>query len=623
MVLSRYVASPTCASYHHLILAQQAWYRCVLEIVEEFPPSTRQHWRDIAVNLRMPYFDWARNLPQNVPTVPTLLRDKTMPVRTPRGDMTIENPLYSAKFGASMPPEMGGTPWNNFPETLRRPVGNPTRSNNNEMNGRFDTMRISLRDRVFALFASKAPVGAATTAAIGVRTDMSGSGVDSYEAIHDVVHNLAGGESGGYMYYLDIAAHDPLFYLHHFNIDRLTHMHQMIVPNTWILSGPVSHPMAQWQQNEMKNKYSPLKPFTKDIAGNYFTSVDVIETRTLGYYYPETSDRSYQQTVRAINQLYGTNGRTLSKRDGDYTPSGQYLGRPIKEGEYHTVLSVIASKYAIAGSYTIHCFVGKPDNSTSKSTSNSTAPYPVHNSTLSASISVGGLNISASIGSTTPVYGSYTSEVMSDPDDAPYDPSTDPTQAPNFVGSFGVLGGMMAGGGNASQPVMTKGSIPLTTCLQGKVASGELQSLTPEHIEAYLQENLYYKVITQDGEVDADSIPHLHISVACTKAKPAASDDELPDLSAPYKVLPKATAHLPAGKPFTYVPSAMDIILPEDQGYDLPSSDGTTPNPSHGVFPKPAMMPWQESGYCYSQQTIEYVDEGGNFLYRRMGSGGN
>ncbi|CAN9091655.1 unnamed protein product [Alternaria sp. RS040] len=588
-------------SWHrpYLAIYEQAWYQSVLEVIATFPSNQQQRWRNAAATLRMPYWDWAMDPGQGGATVPTQMRDQTVTVTKPQGTVTINNPLYKYTFGNTLPSEMGGGPWNNFPQTLRRPVANPTRSNNNEMNARFNAMRVSLRDRVFALFSSKANWGAASTSAIGVRTDLSGGGVDSFESVHDAIHNTAGGESGGHMYYLDVSAFDPLFWLHHTNVDRLLAMYQLITPNTYVSNGNVMRPMAQWNQGEPKNQYTPLKPFTKDSAGNYFTSVDVKETRTLGYYYPETSDRSYQQVARAVTQLYGAGQRTLTKRGDDESETGQYLGRPIKEGDYHTVLSVIADKYALKGSYTVHCFVGKPGNN---STSNSTAPYPVANSTASAVVP---------ISTGTSPYSNSTA-------DADYDPSADYTQDPNYVGSYGILGGMMQGGGNASQSVMTEGALPLTTCLQGKEAAGELESLRPEHIEPYLKENLYYKVVGVDGELNADDIPNLHISVKCNKAKPAASDDELPDLSAPYEVLESVTAHLPAGKPFKYVPSALDIPLPDGDEYNEPSSDGSMPqSPSNGVFPYPS-MPWEEQGYCVTKQTIEYVDESGNFLYSEM-----
>jgi tyrosinase len=589
-------------SWHrpYLAIFEQAWYQSVQEVIKTFPSSQQSRWNNAAATLRMPYWDWAMDPGSSGATVPTLIRDQTVTVTKPSGTVTIPNPLYSYSWGSSLPSEMGGGPWNNWPTTLRRPVGNPTRSNNNEMNARFNSMRLSLRDRVFALFSSKQSWGAASTTQIGVRTDLSGSGVDSFESIHDSIHNTAGGESGGHMYYLDISSFDPIFWLHHTNVDRLLAMYQLIVPNTYVANGNINHGMAQWNQGEAKNSYTPLKPFTKNNKGDYFTSQDVKETRVLGYHYPETSERSYSQVARAVSSLYGAGVRSITKRDNSTTDAetGQYLGRPFKEGDYHHVLAIAANKYTLEGSYTVHCFIGNPgSNSTSNSTapySNSTAPYPVSNSTAP-----------------------YTNGTASEGD---YDASTDYTQDPNYVGAYGVLGMSMPG--NSSSPVMTLGALPLTSCLQGKEAEGSLKSLHPDDVEPYLAENLYYKVVGVNGEINPSDIPNFHVFAKCTKVTPPTSDDELPDLSAPYTILPKVTENKPAGKPFTYTPTPLDIALPEGSDYnESPTVGGSgssaAPQPSSGVFPYPT-LPWEEQGYCVTKQTIEYVDQDGNFLYAEM-----
>ncbi|KAL1654490.1 hypothetical protein SLS61_003094 [Didymella pomorum] len=570
-------------SWHrpYLAIFEQALYQSIQEVINTFPESQRSRWQQAASTLRMPYWDWAQD--GGSATVPTQIRDQTVTVTKPSGRTTIPNPLYSYSWGSSLPSEMGGGPWNSWPNTLRRPVANPTRSNNNEMNARFNAMRTSLRDRVFALFSSKQAWGAASTSQIGVRTDLSGSGVDSFESVHDAVHNTAGGETGGHMYYLDISSFDPIFWLHHTNIDRLLAMYQLIVPDTYVANGNINHGMAQWSQGEPKNSYTPLKPFTKNNRGDYFTSQDVRETRVLGYHYPETSERTYSQVARAVSQIYGAGQRTLSRRADNETSSetGQYQGRPLKEGDYHHVLNIIADKYAMEGSYTVHCFIGKP-SSNSTSSSNSTAPFPISNSTAPFTNGTSG--------------------------EADYDPSTDYTQDPNYVGAYGVLGGQMVM--NSTYPVMTSGSLPLTTCLQGKEAAGEIKSLHPDDVEPYLAENLYYKVVGVKGELNPDDIPNFHVSAKCTKVTPAASEGELPDLSAPYQELPKATEGKPAGKPFVYKPTPVDIALPEGDDYSEPSSDAPgTSYPS---------MPWDEQGYCATKQTIEYVDQDGNFLYAEM-----
>ncbi|KAJ4347924.1 uncharacterized protein N0V89_009296 [Didymosphaeria variabile] len=100
----------------------------------------------------------------------------------------------------------------------------------------------------------------------------------------------------------------------------------------------------------------------------YFTSSDVRETRVFGSYYPETSDRSYSQVAQAVTRLYGAGVRQLNKRGEPVDEkTGQYLGRPMKEGDYHHDLDITADKFAMDGSCTVHCFIGSSGNSTSNS----------------------------------------------------------------------------------------------------------------------------------------------------------------------------------------------------------------------------------------------------------------
>jgi tyrosinase len=532
----------------------------------------------------MPFWDWARFPGAGQPAVPTQIRDQQVTVTKPSGQVTIANPLYSYSFGSSLPVEMNGGPWNNWPATLRRPVANPTRSNNNEMNNKFQNIRINLRDRLFGLFSTRVSFGLVSTSALGARTAQNGNNPDSIESIHDVVHSTIGGESGGHMWYLDLSAFDPIFWLHHTNIDRLLAMYQVITPDTWVATGKVSRNMAQWNAGETKDADSPLKPFTKNAKGDYYTSNDIKNTRVLGYVYPETNGNpNANSMMAAVNSLYGP-GSPSKKRD----TNGQYEGRPFREGDYNTVLSVIGNKYAVEGSYTVHCFLGQPS---SNSTANSTAPFPLGNSTTP----------DMPISSSTPSNST-----------SPYSNSTetyDFTQDPNYVGVYAIAGGSM--GGPDAQKVMTEGSLPLTTALQGKEASGELKSLHPDDVEEYLKHNLHYKVIvTGNIEVPADSIPDLHISVKSCKVTPAASPDQLPVYSGNYAILPKATEGKPAGQPFVYTPTPAEVIT---LGKGEPGhTTETTPANGTMVFPAPDAEP----GYCVSKQVVMYVDPNGQFLYQ-------
>lgn len=559
-----------------LILQQQAWYQSVNEVIATFPSAQQTRWKNAARTLRMPYWDWAKLPPSGQTNVPASIRDQTVSVTKPSGKVTIPNPLYSYTWGTSLPGEMGGGPYGNFPTTLRRPVANPSRSNNNEMNSRMNSLRVNLRDRVYGLFMSGASWGSVSTSAIGVRIAQNGNNPDSFESIHDAVHVTTGGESGGHMYYLDYSSFDPIFWLHHTNIDRLLALYQVISPNSYMANGNINRPMAQWKQGEAKNSNSPLKPFTKNTAGDYFTSNDVKNTRVLGYTYPETNGSPTAASVRsAINSLYGPNSGNKKRS----TPTGQYEGRPFKKGDYNTVLSIIANKFVMDGSYSVHCFIG--DIGAGNSTANVTVPYPT-NST------------------------------------SPYSNSTgDFTDSPSYVGMYGVLGGSKGSNDNTTSPVMTEGCIPLTTALQGKEATGELKSLHPDDVEAYLEKNLHYKVIGPGGvEVPAEQIPGFHVYAKSCEVTPPSSPEELPSLGE-YVTIPKATEGKPAGAPFVYTPAPIDIFPPTPPTNEEPAQPtGVSPAYPTGTmaFPYPT-APEEETGYCVSHQTIEYVDESGKFLY--------
>jgi tyrosinase len=163
----------------------------------------------------MPFWDWARAPPSGESDVPTLIRDQTVSVTTPSGQQTIKNPLYSYDFHPASS-ELGGQPWNYWPQTFRRPVlpQQTARSNNNEFSAQMNSNRLSLRDRVYRLFTQQTQYRLFSTEATGGATGNPESH-DSIESVHDAIHIISGGDTGGNMYYLDYSAFDPVFWLHH------------------------------------------------------------------------------------------------------------------------------------------------------------------------------------------------------------------------------------------------------------------------------------------------------------------------------------------------------------------------------------------------------------------------
>ncbi|KAF2641582.1 Di-copper centre-containing protein [Massarina eburnea CBS 473.64] len=651
----------------YLALYEQALYANAKEIVASFSESEQAKWTEALTGLRMPYFDWAMEPSVSGEYVPQAIRDEKVYVIKPSGNVSINNPLFSYSFGTSLPTEMGWGPSNGFPQTLRSPKNDV--SDNDSVNKAFGSARVGWRQRVFALFASKQPWGKVSTEQYGVAT--SAQNTDSYESVHDEIHGAVGG-TDGYMGYLDVAAFDPIFWLHHTNMDRLLTLHQVIAPDTWVANGTINIDTAQWNVGEVKDEHTPLKPFMKDSSGAYFTSNDVKETRTLGYYYPETANNDYNEVVAAVNKLYGQGEKAMASvatpsstpsatpsataaataaAEADSSPdhpssksgssmkiseiffpsslggsifsstkratstgaglsvsmtvgsspskstsatglvggivsgllgtvdgavdgvvsalSEPFPGKPFQDGDYDTVLNIVGNKFGMPGSYKVFCFLGnKPVSNSTNSTSTGSSATPTgskSNSTVSSPPVQSSKNATAS--------------------------ATDYYNHPDYAGSHTFLGGSVAKA-NATNPILTEGTIPLTACLQGKIASGDLESLHPEHVEPYLKDNLHYKIIGPNGqEFQPENVPNFQTKVKSCPVS-AAKEGGFPSYQ-PYVELPKV--NLPASsEPFPVAPVVSTVL-------------GTIGS---------LLNPWDEQGYCVSSQTIEYVDQDGNFIRR-------
>lgn len=423
--------------------------------------------------------------------------------------------------------------------TFRRPVTNDpnvqsARSNNNEFASTMNANRISLRDRVYNLMTQSLTYNEIATECVGNGCGNTNSH-DSFESVHDVIHTISGGPTGGHMYYLDFSAFDPVFWLHHTNIDRLVSMWQTINPDNFLTPGNLQSSNCQWDAGQSKNAYTPLKPFKKDTAGDFWTSEDVRQTTVLGYNYPETANGATAASVRsAVNKLYSSSSSSKKR-----WLSNRFEGRAAQEGDRDYKVVFNAEKHCLGTSYDTYVFLGP------------------HNASCTPETCI---------------------------------------KDPNFVGIYGVLAkktdysngtvGNYHVSNNTLPKLAITGEVPLTTALQGKVATGELAGLDEASVTAYLAKNLNWQVIKGAGEViAADQVPGLVANVVSATITPALSDDEFPIFGTPTSH-PEATSGKPAG--------------------------ATSPLQ---FLPNPAAV---EQGTCASP-VVKYVDEAGNFLYNEMG----
>ncbi|KAH8170264.1 common central domain of tyrosinase domain-containing protein [Sarocladium implicatum] len=300
------------ATWHRPFLAlfEQLLVKHAQAIAQKYPSSTRAKYVDAARTLRIPYWDWAQD-----PSLPPSTTAKTISVTTPTGKKTINNPLYSYKF-QKFPftyANFGGT-LGRYPETIRCPS-----STSSSATSRFNVVNANLARDASYLKNSVYLTFTRTNSFAVMATD--GQGGYTFEAPHNTVHNDVGcSNPSGHMTNLGWSAFDPIFMLHHANVDRLIAMWQASHPSSQMFTGSyrTSSAMYGTARGTTYTADYPLKPFyqTETVV---WTSANSASTRNLGYTYPEVQDWKMSATdlqrsvVAAVNSLYGTSA-TRAKR---------------------------------------------------------------------------------------------------------------------------------------------------------------------------------------------------------------------------------------------------------------------------------------------------------------------
>ncbi|KAK9805286.1 hypothetical protein WJX72_011147 [[Myrmecia] bisecta] len=290
----------------YMLLMEQEVRKEALALAEQYPEPRRREYKDAAHQLRYPYWDWTSNVSAGY-GVPEILLQQRVNVTTPEGKRQINNPLATYVFQHDV--STGRTSRSNPRASGDAPslAGNPTlRHPNLNLNPQLDIlqedMKIQITDTViptwlrlyndpdiaksWARFATHAPSsnGRTPTPTVG-----------SIEGVHDLIHDVVGGitvarEVGypGHMSDVDIAAFDPMFWLHHANVDRLTALFQAKNPDTWIEPRTERHQKTfiTGRNGYDVNSSTPLWPFRKSID-EFYTSDDVRNITQLGYTYPE------------------------------------------------------------------------------------------------------------------------------------------------------------------------------------------------------------------------------------------------------------------------------------------------------------------------------------------------
>ena len=362
------------ATWHRpLIVAfEQVLYDLVQETASGIEGDTTGEYKSAAATFRHPYWDWAAPSSEG-PVLPAPISGSAyINVNLPNGTHTINNPLYQFAFAASDLASFPDKPFNIWRQTMRYPSSktNAAQSQDSQVSQQIQASQDSYAQRFMILLKNYPHFANFSTSA----WTPNAAGYDSLESLHNQVHGLIG--NGGHMAVVDYAGFDPLFWLHHTQVDRLLAIWQAIYRDDWVGASEEPEGSATIAQGARTDASTPLKPFHKDTQGTFWTSDGVRNIGNLGYSYPETHGKTPSEVKAAVNALYSdSSGEILSRRSGHHGRSSSVAplvaagianaaaAEPVsgpKSGTYtEWIANIRVAKDALEQTFFIHIFLGE------------------------------------------------------------------------------------------------------------------------------------------------------------------------------------------------------------------------------------------------------------------------
>lgn len=125
------------------------------------------------------------------------------------------------------------------------------------------------------------------------------------------------------MTYIEYSSFDPVFFLHHANVDRLFAMWQILNPDSFVEPTKAVYTTFNSLAGQIQDSETILTPFRDNSSSGFWTSSTARDIEVFNYQYPETQNPNstslsdMQARIRqSINVLYGpiSNLTVLSPR---------------------------------------------------------------------------------------------------------------------------------------------------------------------------------------------------------------------------------------------------------------------------------------------------------------------
>lgn len=340
------------------------WHRPYLALFEQVLTDhakriARQYnsaaWTNAADQLRIPYIQW------DVPPyeLPDFLGTSTIRITRPNGQADVANVLASYRF-RRQPYASNVFPRDDLStasRTRRRPAFPDGPSNPGEANAILNAQGPGITQQIYTIFSRSRDYNTMSTDATGGA---------SFENPHGWFHVTVGGQ--GHMTAIEYSAFDPLFMMHHCNVDRLLSLWQFANPDANMQ--PTTDGPGNWwtPPGGNINAQTGLVPFHGSDGRTLYTAEKIKYPSKFGYSYAADvrdweftgngwKERRAAAATARINQLYNTRGRSAKR-----STRGEKMERATAPHEWTAAIS--APMDAFEGkAFTVSLFLGsKPDN---------------------------------------------------------------------------------------------------------------------------------------------------------------------------------------------------------------------------------------------------------------------
>ncbi|KIW32469.1 uncharacterized protein PV07_04014 [Cladophialophora immunda] len=556
----------------YLALLEQTLYRKMLAIVKEFDRPFQSRYLSAAKAFRLPYWDYFR--PRDVDArfpgiklegnrtrhdydfrMPDILNVKEVMVRVPPYDKltVLSNPLYNFKFTdkQNLDKDLARARLRNYNpnRTVRYPRDKDSKYHNVQQlsdalnSGREG--RASMMLDILNPSSTRYPrLGDVASDLVLREGDMTQAGLSratsgilprdgggrpasygSIEALHGNYHTLVGGPNG-HMSSPSIAAFDPVFWLHHCNVDRIFAIWQALHPKAWF---PPSGRDARGQRLKPENE-KDLLPFYKficELGPIYYDSDWCRDIESFGYTYPDL-DRLRDPKViwsrvyhRYIWSIRSASSRRFSTPPSDMMPLNLNRAQVFQYPDAHNsrTSSTSESPYSVTTRIVFkRVSSSDPDTLTTEqlaaqdrgympAPNNDIDPYFDREWYIDNVVKRNALN------------GPFTIYFFLCPRSRFPDDPAEYAVSPYLAGINHIFAAPREVCDNCGRQdaagVLASDTVPITPLLLDYVGNGALESMRAEHVRPFLVKYLRWRVVYAGiSRADPRELPNFEVSVS-------------------------------------------------------------------------------------------------------------